>query len=175
MEWKNVINNEHKVALKEVSMEKNRIINWVFGIIFSLTTVFFIVLYIMVCQDMMHGEGAEDILVKLPSAFMWIFFLLIGIPVYLVELDLFHNVKYFVKEKEQRRWVKTVINVISTLVSLKILSDVFLLFIQLDNVNEGITSIWRLCFKNYIVLRVVYLLIHLIYVVLGRMEISKQQ
>lgn len=147
---------------EKLFFKKSEIINWIFGVVLVLTTLFFIVLYIMICREMMNEEGAEDIRVKLPLAFMWIPFFLIGTPLYLVELDLFHTVKYFVKEKKYRQWGKTVINVISTIISLKILSDTVLFFIQLENANEKIYSIWILCFYNYIVLKAVYLLVHLI-------------
>lgn len=143
-------------------MKKCKVINCIFTMLFVLTTLFFIVLYIMVCQDMVNGEGAEDILVKMPLAFMWIFFLLIGVPLYLVELDLFHTAKYFAREKEYRQWGKTLINIISTLVSLKILSDIVLLLIQLENMNQKIGYIWILCFNNYIVLKAFYFIAHLI-------------
>ena len=148
-------------------MEKNKIINWIFGAVLVLTTLFFIVSYILICQELMNEEDAGDIGVKLPLAFMWVFYLIIGIPIYLAELDLFHTAKYFVKEKKCRQWGKSVINVISTIISLIILSSTVLSFI-LVNGDVIIDYIWILCFINYIVLKTVYLLVHLIGVFINK-------
>ena len=139
---------------KDAAMKRERVIKAIFVVVLVMTTIVMLLAYFGVYTDMVNDEHADDIMVKLPAAFMWLFFIIIFTPIYLAEIDLYYNIRYFCKDKSEWKNIDTIFHAIAIVLSLWILLSILFMFLVPNDSYLTIMNVWKLCFLNYVVLKV---------------------
>lgn len=83
--------------------------------------------------------------------------LFIILPIIIVEIDMFLNVLYFLKDKKEKNIFKTIFSILSSIVSLLILA---FMLICLFNYNKDFTIILVSLFGICILMRILYIAIN---------------
>lgn len=139
-------------------MQKDKIIDGLFKAAIIITTLIGIIVAFI---GMSFVETGGDALVMLVVGLAFVF---IVIPIYIAEFDLYYDIKYFIKNQDDKvRW-KTVFNVISAMLSVLVLLSVSMaVAIEVLSLTawgraELFIAIMKSVFSCYIIVRVLYLL-----------------
>lgn len=139
--------------------QKERIVNIVFAIIFILTVLAAILLFVYGLIDRNVSEyNFDDNKDKLDYYFNFGFISVIFmlIPIFVFEFDLFFDFRYFVQPKSYRSAFKTVLNAVLCILSCM---AVFLtVFVMLTNNTDSILSLYFYYLCAYILLRIIYVI-----------------
>lgn len=140
-------------------MQKDKIIDVIFKMVILVQTLVGIIVAFI---GMSFVETGGDVLVLLVAGLAFVF---IAIPIYVTEIDLHYDIKYFMKKQEDKRRWKTIFNVISALLSILVLLSVAMaIAVEVLGLTAWASAtlfvaIMGNVFGYYVIVRVLYLLI----------------
>lgn len=140
-------------------MKQERSIRNVWLLIMVVTTVCYLVL---VNISRIQTSGNDDVW---GSSMDWVLELMFIVPIYLAEIDLYYNAKYFCVKTAKRSVFNTIMNGVASILSVLIIAiSILILLMELRGI-EFVLSSWQLInillisLGSYLVLRASHLLL----------------